>query len=84
MPLFRPMRRGALLALAAVSVLNTACGGSSDDANPTVKTTRYGQVQGADDSARSGTYFWKGVPFAQAPVGALRFAMPKPAEAPTP
>lgn len=78
MPLFRPMRRGALLALAAVSVLNTACGGSSDDANPTVKTTRYGQVQGADDSARSGTYFWKGVPFAQAPVGALRWKAPRP------
>ena len=78
MLLFRPMRRGALLALAAVSVLNTACGGSSDDANPTVKTTRYGQVQGADDSARSGTYFWKGVPFAQAPVGALRWKAPRP------
>ena len=78
MPLFRPMRRGALLALAAVSVLNTACGGSSDDANPTVKTTRYGQVQGADDSARSGTYFWKSVPFAQAPVGALRWKAPRP------
>ena len=35
-------------------------------------------MQGVDDSAHSGTYFWKGVPFAQPPVGALRWKAPRP------
>ncbi len=78
MPLFRPMRRSAFLALAAFSTLITACGGSDDPMNPDNTSTRYGAVQGVDDSARSGTYFWKGIPFAQAPVGALRWKAPRP------
>ena len=31
-------------------------------------------------SATSGTYAWKGIPFARAPVGDLRFAPPQPAQ----
>lgn len=46
--------------------------------NPETRTTRYGEVEGVNDSARSGTYFWKGIPFAQAPVGALRWKAPRP------
>jgi para-nitrobenzyl esterase len=43
---------------------------------PQVRDTVYGKVEGVDDSARSGTYYWKGVPFAKPPVGALRWHSP--------
>lgn len=59
------------VALAALA----GCGGS-DDADPTVRQTAYGRVQGVDDSAKSGTYAWKGVPFAKSPTGALRWKAP--------
>jgi len=59
------------LAIAALA----GCGGS-DDEDPTLRQTAYGRVQGADDSAKSGTYAWKGVPFAKAPTGALRWKAP--------
>lgn len=43
---------------------------------PTLRTTAQGQVEGVDDSARSGTWWWKGLPYAQPPVGALRWRAP--------
>lgn len=43
---------------------------------PMVRQTAAGKIEGVDDSAGSGTWFWKGVPFAQPPVGALRWAPP--------
>ena len=43
---------------------------------PMVRQTTVGKIEGVDDSARSGTWFWKGVPFAQPPVGALRWRAP--------
>ena len=43
---------------------------------PMVRQTTAGKIEGVDDSARTGTLFWKGVPFAQPPVGALRWAPP--------
>lgn len=60
---------GASLAL----MLLGACGGGADD--PTVRTTGYGKVQGTAHAA-SATYSWKGIPFAQPPVGALRWKAP--------
>ena len=42
----------------------------------TERTTALGVVIGSDDSAINGTLAWKGVPFAQAPVGALRWRAP--------
>ena len=74
----RPLRPGTLLALAIASAFITACGGSDDDMNPEKTSTRYGDVRGVNDKAQSGTYFWKGIPFAQAPVGALRWKAPRP------
>ncbi|MES2073158.1 MAG: carboxylesterase family protein [Pseudomonadota bacterium] len=79
------MQRPAVLSLVlpltlsfALSILS-ACGGSSRQeppASPVLRSTAYGQIEGVDDSAASGTYFWKGVPFAKAPVGALRWKAP--------
>lgn len=43
---------------------------------PMVRQTTAGKIEGVDDSANSGTWFWKGVPFAQPPVGALRWRAP--------
>lgn len=48
---------------------------------PMVRQTTAGKVEGVDDSARTGTWSWKGVPFAQPPVGALRWRAPVEPEA---
>lgn len=59
---------------AAAGALLSACGGS--DPNPVASATVYGEVVGVDDSTASGTYFWKGIPFAKPPVGTLRWKAP--------
>lgn len=59
----------------ATTMTLTACGG--DDSLVT-RNTAYGPVEGVNDNARSGTLFWKGIPFAQAPAGALRWKAPRP------
>ncbi|MDM0013236.1 carboxylesterase family protein [Variovorax sp. J22P168] len=48
---------------------------------PMVRQTAAGKIEGVDDSARSGAYFWKGVPYAQPPIGALRWRAPVEPEA---
>lgn len=74
----RPAARlGWLCAALATGLMLSACGGSGDS-NPEIRKTQYGEIQGMDDSARSGTYFWKGIPFAKAPEGALRWKAPVP------
>ena len=40
------------------------------------RQTRFGKVVGIDDSEGSGTFFWKGIPFAKAPTGELRWKAP--------
>jgi para-nitrobenzyl esterase len=40
------------------------------------RQTRFGKVVGIDDSRGSGTYAWKGIPFAKAPIGELRWKAP--------
>jgi carboxylesterase type B len=42
----------------------------------TQRQTAFGAVVGTDHSATSGTYAWKGVPFAKAPMGELRWKAP--------
>ena len=72
-------RFGPVLLVAACAA-TTACGGN-DETAPTQVDINLGTIQGADDSSRTGTYFWKGVPFAKAPVGALRWKAPVDADA---
>jgi para-nitrobenzyl esterase len=47
----------------------------------TERVTTLGVVLGSDQSATSGTYAWKGIPYAKAPVGALRWKAPVDADA---
>ena len=68
----RHLRWSAVLLAAAAA---TACGGSNGTP-PELRETRYGVVRGVDDSAASGTYAWKGIPFAKPPVGELRWQPP--------
>ncbi|HWI84654.1 carboxylesterase/lipase family protein [Ramlibacter sp.] len=58
---------------AGLAALLSGCGGSDDD--PALRLTSYGLVQGTNDAA-NGTVSWKGIPFAQAPVGPLRWKAP--------
>jgi para-nitrobenzyl esterase len=44
--------------------------------SPLQRATVYGNVLGTDDAAATGTYSWKGVPFAKPPVGELRWKAP--------
>jgi para-nitrobenzyl esterase len=69
------MRHFSLL----VAVLTLACQGAAlADSAPSVveRQTRFGPVIGIDDSVATGTYAWKGVPFAKPPVGELRWTAP--------
>ncbi|MEO8311686.1 MAG: carboxylesterase family protein [Caldimonas sp.] len=68
-------RFGPVLLVSACAGLSLGACGGGDDA-PTQVNTTFGWVQGVDDSAVSGTYAWKGVPFAKPPVGALRWMAP--------
>ncbi len=47
-------------------------------ADPVLRQTAWGWIRGVDDSARSGTWQWKGVPYARPPVGGLRWRAPQP------
>ena len=47
-----------------------------EDVSPTQRSTSLGVVLGTDLSATSGTYAWKGIPYAKAPVGDLRWKAP--------
>ncbi|MGF6528210.1 carboxylesterase/lipase family protein [Variovorax sp. PvP013] len=68
------------MALCTLPLLLSACGGGGDHdgppANPLVRTTHLGAVVGAKADA-SGTYAWKGIPYARPPVGDLRWRPPQ-------
>lgn len=61
---------------AVLVVAIQACASPPPTTAPTQRETRFGPVVGTDDSASSGTYSWKGVPFARPPIGALRWRAP--------
>src|SRR3989344_5816074 len=62
---------GAVFSAAAM----VGCGGGSGSA-PEGRETVYGTLRGVDDSAVTGTYAWKGFPFARPPLGELRWQPP--------
>ncbi|WP_395699756.1 carboxylesterase/lipase family protein [Aquabacterium sp.] len=63
-----------LATLTACAAALGGCGGNGDAASPTLRDTAYGMVQGSELS--TGTWAWKGLPYAKAPVGALRWKAP--------
>ena len=69
----------AMVMMIAVAFLLLSCSTSGPGPKPeaslgTLVTTQYGQIQGAEDE--NNTWVWKGIPFAQAPVGDLRWRAP--------
>ncbi|MDH0866504.1 carboxylesterase family protein [Mitsuaria sp. GD03876] len=71
------LRSASTLTLVLSTLSLTACGGGSDGPPPpTQRTTAFGAVLGVDNSQSSGTYAWLGLPYAQPPVGALRWMPP--------
>ncbi len=68
-------RIGQGLIMLAATLAIAACS-NGDATAPALRDTSYGKVQGADDTAASGTYFWKGIRFAKPPVGELRWKAP--------
>ena len=73
----RSFRRLGIV-LASVSLSVCACIAAPD--SPARRTTSLGVVVGNDDAATSGTYAWKGVPYARPPVAALRWKAPAEAD----
>jgi para-nitrobenzyl esterase len=72
------MARHIKASIAALTVMGTmlsGCGGG-DSTQPEFRSTVYGPVIGVNDSSGTGTYSWKGIPFAKAPVGSLRWKAP--------
>ena len=70
------MTRTPWLAAASIALILQIPGWASGAPSPVEQRTRFGTVIGIDDSAASGTYAWKGVPFAKPPIGALRWKAP--------
>jgi len=52
------------------------CAATSGDAPVTQRNTTHGPVLGIDDTQATGTYQWKGIPFAAPPVGERRWRAP--------
>jgi para-nitrobenzyl esterase len=73
-----PGFRRLVAVLAAMLSSGWACG--ETPAPPAQRTTSLGVVVGNDDSASNGTYSWKGLPYARAPVAALRWKAPADAQ----
>lgn len=77
-----PWTRAGALVAALLTLVFAGCGGDdgpsqSDSAiTTTQRATFFGLVNGNDDSATTGTYAWKGVPYAKPPVGDLRWRAP--------
>ena len=62
--------------LLAVASFSVSAAPQREPAPLVQRQTAFGPVVGSDLSAASGTYSWKGVPFAKPPVGALRWKAP--------
>lgn len=63
---------GVVVVATSVTVPTAA---SAHDAS-TVRRTSLGLVKGTDESRSSGTFAWRGIPYAEPPVGRLRWRAP--------
>src|SRR6267142_2516182 len=74
--MFRPalLVAGCIALVAASS--NVSAHESKEKESRLLRETRFGPIVGVDDSDTSGTYAWKGVPFAKPPTGELRWKAP--------
>jgi para-nitrobenzyl esterase len=71
------LRSGRIGAAIGLITLLGACSTVVSTQPSMQRDTVWGAVVGSDDSARSGTWSWKGVPYAQPPVGSLRWRAPQ-------
>jgi para-nitrobenzyl esterase len=69
------MRTAWLVAACAALLSQTPCWAHGRSAD-VERDTHFGKVVGIDDSDATGTYAWKGIPFAKPPVGNLRWKAP--------
>lgn len=65
-----------LLGVASVASVLTVAAPASAHAAPEVRRTTLGLVRGADESRSSGAIAWRGIPYAEPPVGRLRWRAP--------
>lgn len=67
------------LCVGAASLVLAACGGGSDApaaSTPEIRQIAQGSLKGRNDAGSNGTYAWKGIPYAQPPVGSRRWQAP--------
>jgi para-nitrobenzyl esterase len=65
-----------LLALMLVAPLSAPQANDRDRDRHVERQTQFGKVVGVDDTRATGTFAWKGIPFAKPPVGDLRWKAP--------
>ncbi|WP_460400555.1 carboxylesterase/lipase family protein [Actinophytocola sediminis] len=65
-----------LLGVVTLAISVTVAPAASAHDAPTLRRTSLGLVEGTDESRTSGTVSWRGIPYAQPPVGRLRWRAP--------
>jgi len=75
-PLARVLRLASVVAT-IIGVAACAGPGAGSGANALRRDTTFGPVAGRDDATQNGTWRWTGVPYAQPPIGPLRWRAPQ-------
>jgi len=75
------MNRTSWIGVACIALVTQGSVWSASNRSTVERQTRYGTVLGVDDSATTGTYAWKGIPFAKPPTGPLRWKAPQDPDA---